>query len=230
MFSKMKTHKRELARILRREEGASIKEIARRIGAAQSSVSRWVKDVELTDEQRDALRLRAYNGHLKGKTSTSALRREARMLAQEQGRQLATRGDSLHVAGCMLYWAEGAKTRNQLRFSNSDPEMVRFFVRFLRTYFSLRDDEIRIACNLFADHVERQHQIEQFWLDTLALPSASLCKSPVNVYSKYSKKKRKNKLPYGTCRVVVSRTRVVQSIFGSIQTYAGFERDAWLDA
>jgi hypothetical protein len=45
----------------------------------------------------------------------------------------------------------------------------------------------------------------------------------------YSKKKRINKLPYGTCRVVVSRTRIVQSIFGSIQEYAGFEREAWLE-
>ena len=53
--------------------------------------------------------------------------------------------------------------------------------------------------------------------------------STVNVYSKYSKKKRINKLPYGTCRVVVSRTRIVQSIFGSIQEYAGFEREAWLE-
>ena len=47
--------------------------------------------------------------------------------------------------------------------------------------------------------------------------------------SKYSKKKRQNKLPYGTCRVTVSRTRIVQSIYGSIQEYAGFERPAWLE-
>jgi hypothetical protein len=37
-------------------------------------------------------------------------------------------------------------------------------------------------------------------------------------------------LPYGTCRIVVSRTRVVQSIYGAIQEYAGFDRPAWLDA
>jgi hypothetical protein len=51
----------------------------------------------------------------------------------------------------------------------------------------------------------------------------------VNVYSKHSKKKRRNKLPYGTCRVAVSRTRVVQSIYGAIQEIGGFERDAWLE-
>jgi hypothetical protein len=51
----------------------------------------------------------------------------------------------------------------------------------------------------------------------------------VNVYSKYSQKKRVNKLPYGTVRVTVARTRVIQSIYGSIQEYAGFDREAWLE-
>jgi hypothetical protein len=83
---------------------------------------------------------------------------------------------------------------------------------------------------LFADHVQRQHEIERFWLEVTGLPRSSLCNSIVNVYSKHSLKKRTNKLPYGTCRVVVNRTRVVQSIYGAIQEYAGFDRPAWLDA
>jgi hypothetical protein len=142
---------------------------------------------------------------------------------------LARRSDPLHAAGCMLYWAEGWKARNQVHFSNSDPQMVRFFVTFLRQSFDLRDDEIRLTCNLFADHAARQREVENFWLDVAQLPRSCLCQSIVNVYSKYSLKKRRNKLPYGTCRVVVHRTRVVQSIYGAIQEYGGFERPAWLD-
>jgi hypothetical protein len=106
--------------------------------------------------------------------------------------------------------------------------VLRFFVRFLRTYFGVDGDKVRVTCNLFADHIERQREIEQFWLDTLELPSTSLCRSTVNRYSKYSQKKRKNKLPYGTCRLCVNSTAVVQSIFGSIQEYGGFERPEWL--
>ena len=83
------------------------------------------------------LDLQAFNGHVKGRAVNSTVRRHARVLAQEEGRQLAERCEALHVAGCMLYWAEGAKDRNQIRFTNSDPEMARFFVRFLRTYFNL---------------------------------------------------------------------------------------------
>jgi hypothetical protein len=129
----------------------------------------------------------------------------------------------------MLYWAEGSKRRNEIRLSNSDPELVRYFVKFLRRYFELQDADFRITCHLFADHIERQRQIERFWLETLALPQACLRKSIVNVYSKYSQKKRTNKLPYGTCRVMVGKTCVVQSIYGAIQEYAGISREAWLD-
>jgi len=216
---------------MRRDEGAPIKEIARRVGVAASSVSRWVRDIELTAAQEQELLRRnpAYNRQLSGTAIQAANRRAERIAYQEEGRCLALRGDSCHVAGSMLYWAEGEKDRNALRFYNSDPEMVRLFVVFLKTYFDLRDEEIRITCNLFANHVQRQREIEQFWLEVAQLPESSLGKSYVNVYSKHSKKKRTNRLPYGTVRVTVCRTRVVQSIFGSIQEYAGFEREAWLE-
>jgi hypothetical protein len=228
----MKTEEREQARMLRRERGCSIKEIAARLGVARSSVSLWVRDIDLTEEQHDALRARnpIYNRQLAGRGGSSARRRAERRAYQEDGRALARKRDVFHALGCMLYWAEGGKSRNQVRFSNSDPEMVRIFVDFLRTYFDLSDENICLTCHLFADHAERQREIERFWLDVTGLPEVSLRQSVVNVYSKYSLKKRANKLPYGTCRVVVYRTRVVQGIYGAIQEYAGFDRPAWVDA
>jgi hypothetical protein len=129
----------------------------------------------------------------------------------------------------MLYWAEGARHRNSLRFTNSDPEMVRVFVRFLRERFDIEDPAFSLTCNLFAGHLVRQHELERFWLDVAGLPESCLRRSSVNVYSKYSEKKRRNKLPYGTCRITVCRTWLVQAIYGGIQEISGFTRDAWLE-
>jgi hypothetical protein len=129
----------------------------------------------------------------------------------------------------MLYWAEGSKARNYVQFTNADPEVVVFFAKFLRVHFEVQDVQMRIACNLFADHAERQREIEDYWLERLELTRSCLCKSTVNVYSKYSQKKRTNKLPYGTCSLRVHSTRLVQTIYGSIQEYGGFDRPEWLD-
>jgi hypothetical protein len=128
----------------------------------------------------------------------------------------------------MLYWAEGSRSRNSIRFTNSDPEMIRFFLRFLRVYFGVPDAKVRVTCNLFADHLERRQEVERFWLETLQLPRSCLCKSTVNTYSKYSQKKRRNKLPFGTCRIAVHDTQLTQHIYGAIQEYAGFDREEWL--
>jgi len=202
-----------------------VKQIASLLGVSQSSVSLWVRDIRLTDQQRMRLIERARSSRNR---SRSAHFRSRRLADQNEGRILARQGDAMHVAGCMLYWAEGSKSRNTVQFVNSDPAVVRCFVEFLRTHFAVSDDAFRLDCNLFADHVERQREIEQFWLNTLDLPTSCLRKSTVNVYSKYSQKKRQNKLPYGTVRLCVHSTRVVQSIYGSIQEYGGFERPEWL--
>jgi hypothetical protein len=203
-----------------------MKEIARIVGVSLSSVSLWVRDIELEGIQRASMRCRA--ARRRGEAS-AAWARARRRDAQQMGRRRARHGDRLHMAGCMLFWAEGSRGRNSVIFTNSDPAMVKYFVRFLRECFAVPDDRIRITCNLFADHAERQQEIEDFWLETTGLPRSRLAKSIVNVYSKHSKKKRRNKLFYGTCRLVVCDTAVVQSIYGAIQEYAGFDRPQWLD-
>lgn len=133
------------------------------------------------------------------------------------------------MAGCMLFWAEGSRARNSVYFTNSDPAMVRFFLDFLVKELGVARSAVRIDVNLFADHLHRQRQIEQHWLDTLDLPAACLRASTVNVYSRHSSRKRLNRLPFGTCRLSVHSTQVVQHVYGAIQEYGGFTRPQWLD-
>jgi hypothetical protein len=85
------------------------------------------------------------------------------------------------------------------------------------------------ATTWFADHAERQFEIEQFWLERLELPRERLARSIVNTYSKHSKRLRKNKLPYGTCKIVVSRQAVIQGIYGALQELGGLERPEWAE-
>lgn len=128
----------------------------------------------------------------------------------------------------MLFWAEGSRSRNTVCFTNSDPAMVRVFLDFLVDEIGVSRDSVRVEINLFADHRAHQQAIEDFWLNHLELPRRCLRASTVNVYSRYSTKKRMNRLPYGTCRLVVHSTHVVQHLYGAIQEYGGFERPEWI--
>jgi DNA-binding MarR family transcriptional regulator len=215
----VKTPERDMARKLR-GEGLSVREIEKRLGVSRSSVSLSVRDIELTDAQREALRTRP-----RGVRTDFRRRRQE---YQEAGRTTARCCEPLHASGCMLFWAEGSRSVNVVQITNSDPALLRLAAHFLRQYFNVPDEKFRVACNLFADHIERQHEIEQFWLDELALPGDCLTKSAVNRYSRYSKRKRLNKLPYGTCRVTVHDVRIAQHLYGAIQEYGGFDRPEWL--
>ena len=55
----MKAKEREEARRIRAEEGLSVGEIARRLGISRGTSSKWLRDVELTEEQRMRLDERA---------------------------------------------------------------------------------------------------------------------------------------------------------------------------
>lgn len=228
MLSVVKTAERLRARELR-ELGWSIGEIEHEPGVSRASVSVWVRDVKLEADAQQRLIERTGRGPAEAAIRNAKRAHELRLAYQREGRQFARERDGLYAIGCMLHWAEGDKCRNSVRMSNSDPELLALFVRFLRHHFAVRPEQLLVHCNFFADHVDRQHEIEQFWLRRLDLPQSSLRKSVINIYSKHSQKKRKNKLPYGTCKLYLHSTRIQHTIYGSIQEYGGFDRPEWLD-
>jgi hypothetical protein len=226
----VKPEQRQAARALRRTDGLPLRVIAERLGVAKSSVSRWVRDIELTDEQHAALREMnpRYNGQMLGQNGRRASALAVRVAAQEHGRTLARQRDALHLQGCMLYWAEGSKSRNRAIFTNSDLEMAKLFVRFLRRCYAVNDDKIALTVNCYATNGLTPREIVAWWLHELGLPNACARRPTVNRVSSASRLRRGHVLPYGTARLVVHSVVLVQSIFGAIQEYGGFDRPEWL--
>jgi hypothetical protein len=225
----MKAAEREEARRLR-TGGLTMQVIAKRLAVAVSSVSRWTRDIELTREQQEALR--RSNPILDAqRIGREAMRRSARaerVKAQEHGRAFAQRRDPLHVAGCMLFWAEGSKRRDAVVFTNSDVNMLAHFLTFLRSCYRVPDEKVRLALNCHLGNGLALEDIEDWWLTRLDLPRTCLRAHTLNRVSKASLGKRRT-LPYGTARIVVCSTFIAQSIYGAIQEYAGIGRPEFLD-
>jgi hypothetical protein len=221
---------REEARRLRREEGLALRVIAARLDVALSSVSLWTRDIELTEAQHERLRQAnpIYNQQLRGQAGRSASARAARLAAQEHGRAVARQSDPEHLAGCMLHWAEGSNARNSVVFTNSDPEMLRAYLRFLRGPCEVEDERIALSVNCHLNNGLSVAEIEAWWLAQLDLPASALRAATVNRASTASRWGR-NVLVYGTGRLSVHSTFLMQSIYGAIQEHAGFDRPAWLD-
>lgn len=127
----------------------------------------------------------------------------------------------------MLFWAEGSKNRNNAILTNSDPDLLRVFRRFLRDCYELPDERVAFSVNCFLGNGVTLEEIEAWWLAALDLPRSSLRASAVNRPSSASRRRGRT-LVYGTGRLAVASTAVVQSIYGAIQEYAGIDRPEWL--
>jgi hypothetical protein len=212
----------------------SLKKIAAEVGVSPSSVMVWTEDIGLTAEQTAANLSRSGGPWDPERLHAASAARSARCRAkraeyQEQGRRRAREGDPLHQAGCMLYWAEGSKDRNDVRLTNSDARLVRFFCRFLVESLAIDPHDIRLSINVYTNNGLTIAEIEEHWLKILGLPRSCLRKHTLNHTPTSSSGRARGRLPFGVCRVSVCRTQAVQHIYGAIQEYVGFDEPAWID-
>jgi hypothetical protein len=128
----------------------------------------------------------------------------------------------------MLYWAEGAKARTSIQFSNSDARMVVLFRRFLTDSLGIELGTIRMSLNVYTNNGLSVEQIEAYWLNLLGLPQTSVRKHALNHRPTSSSGRARNKLPYGVCTLTVNNSWMLQHIYGAIQEYGGFDEPRWL--
>jgi len=209
-----------------RLQGVSVRDIAQQLNVSKGTVSVWVREIQLTDEQIETLKdkQRHNSGRMKGAQANRERFKALRFDYQQAGREKAKEGRPLHLAGCMLYWAEGGKSPNNIHFVNSDPNMMRLFMQFLREELFVPEALMTLRIHCHTQDVIEQRRIEIYWLHLLSLNDTSLRKTLFKQGSDKSKKVLQN----GLCTIRVHRVEYVQHIYGAIQEYAGFENPSWL--
>jgi hypothetical protein len=229
-----KPEERRIARRLR-AEGWSYKRIAAQLGVSPSSVLYWTRDIVLTPEQVEK-NLRGPRGPLSPELiarRAEGVRRAARARRldhQAEGRARARLDppDPLHLAGCMLYWAEGSKSRNCAKLANSEISLVKFFKQFLVGCFNVPPEKFAFCLHVYLGNGIELPEIERRWLDALELPRSCLRKHSINPLPTSSSGQKRNRLPYGVGTLSCCDTHIVQHIYGAIQEYAGFDEPRWL--
>jgi len=224
-----KPEKQKKAREMRKQ-GQSVTGIAKKLGVAKSSVSKWTRDIVLTPEQEANLRNsnERRKAQKKGARANVRIHREKRIRYQDAGRAKAREGDPLHLAGCMLYWAEGKKSRSSVSFVNSDVNMMVFFIHFLRESLKIKEEKISFRIIAYLGNGLTEDDIITYWMEHLQLTEENRNKCRFNDQPA-SSKQRGRKLLYGVCEVTYSSTELMQGIYGAIQEYAGFDYPDWLD-
>jgi len=205
---------RRRARLLRRN-GLAITEIAKKLGVAKSSVSLWVRDIELSKIQIDFLTGKKFSNESIEKRRKTRLKNEESKReslikkAEKEVTKLSKR--ELWLIGVMLYWAEGGKTqRGLVRFSNGDPEMVKIMMNFFRKVCDVPEEKFRGYIHI---HPHLNHKkAEKYWSSISRIPLKNFFKTyrKVNI----SSQNKKNTLPFGVMDIYICDTKLFLKITG----------------
>ena len=203
-----------------RKHGASYNEIISKIHIPKSTVSDWCKDIKLTKVQIYRLYAAKKEGALKGSYIAAKRKKDKRISQtkeiynnglQEVGK-LSKR--ERFVIGVALYAAEGTKIDKGCCLSNSDPNIVKFMIRWFQEFGSVPKDKFRGA--IWLHEGLNEEKAKKFWSQLTDIPLSQFYKTYRAKDKKFSKKIRKNIHEYGVFSFYVNETNLLRKIMGWI--------------
>ena len=173
-----------------RKKGFSYSEILKEIPVAKSTLSLWLRSVGLAKKQRQRLTEKRLNVLLRGakakKDQRLILTKEIKDKAKKEIGELSKR--ELWLIGTALYWAEGSKQKEHnvsqvVKFSNSDPLMIRIFLRWLKNICKISKSEIYFRIALHETAINKLAKVQKYW--------ANITGFSINNFGKIDWKKNK---------------------------------------
>jgi len=199
-----------------RKTGLSYGEIAKKLNVSKSTLSYWLKDIPLTNEQQKRLYTKQVFILSKGPQSQKERRkREVNKITSEAEKEIKSPValETYKILGAALYWAEGSKT-NGLKITNSDPNLILFMVKWFKKILGVSPKDLKVWLNIYPQ--QNDSDIKKFWSSLTEIPLKNFGKSYIKPLNKNYKK---NNLYYGTVSIKVPRgTDMRYKIFGWIKS------------
>lgn len=207
-----KLEERTRARELR-AQAWTLQEIADELGVAKSSVSVWVRDVEFAAKPRRRVAAQRSYVH----PARKAKLRQIQRLDREGVERVGTLSDrEFLMAGIALYAGDGSKQDGRVSFANSNPTIVRFFCRWLRTFFDI--DESRLRVRLYLHEGLDLDAAVEHWSSVTGIPPGQFSK-PYRARPDASI--RHNKHEFGCAHIVYSCSPTIRAIMGLMAALLG---------
>jgi len=170
-------HEKEKA-ISLRKKGLSYSEILKQIPVAKSTLSLWLREVGLSEKQRQKLTLKKLEAAKRG----AAYQREKRLLlmkaikehSKSEIERINIGRKELWLMGIMLYWAEGTKEKENghatsVQFSNSDPFMIKLFLRWLFEICKVSEEQVKYEIYIHESNKPRVEVVKRFWAEAIGI-------------------------------------------------------------
>jgi len=169
---------RDLLQELYIEQGLSARQVACHLGVSSKAVTYWLRKHGIkTRSHREAM----------------ALRRLKRFHYDPPGKE------KLELVGLALFWAEGTKFKKRVEVTNTDPELIKVFLRFLREVCQV--EETSLHCRLQLHNPDFLAESLEYWSQVTDIPEERFTRRYLR-----PDKGGNPKHPYGILSVCVNDT------------------------
>lgn len=167
-------HLKEDALELRRN-GLSITLIESELGVPRSTLYGWIKNIELSEKQKQRLHESRSDGWAKARKKALEVNRSKKALRMLQAKKEAVATldkinltpEILDLAFAMLYYGEGSKNGGT-SLASSDKNILLFMLKVLRLNYKIENSDIRCELHLRAD--QDRELMKKYWSEALKLP------------------------------------------------------------
>ncbi len=175
-----------------RKTGASLRDVEKQLGIPRSTLNGWFMKIILTDEQKELIRTRWLAVLAKSRVSSKPWHNNEKKKRLKEAEEKADLIISklnfkdtnlIELALSMLYLGEGFKT-NQTGIGNSNPLILKFFIKTLKEIYSIDTQNIKCDLHLRAD--QNDLEMKNFWSKELELPLSCFRKSCFDLRTKGS--------------------------------------------
>lgn len=205
-----------------RLQGYTYGQIRGELNLAKSTLSDWLKNLPLSEEQLNLLLKNRNNSRdvrverFRQTAKNKRLLRLTNIFNEQKKELLPLSKRELLIAGLLLYWGEGNKQRGRVAISNTDPKVIQFALYWLDKAFEIPKSKMRILLHLYSDmNIEEE---TCFWSQILRIPTEQFNKP-------YIKKTTRQGLTYksfghGTCNLICLNSALAEKIAMSIKALA----------
>ncbi|MEK7648906.1 MAG: helix-turn-helix domain-containing protein [Patescibacteria group bacterium] len=213
-----------------RKKGMSLRDIVKIVPVAKSTLSLWLKEVHLSKPQKQRLTQKKLEAGRRGgiKRKNERIVRTQAIFDEAASDITDLSKKDLWLMGIMLYWAEGSKAKEYrptcgIKFSNSDPHMLRLFQYWLKEVFMINEDRLNYEIYIHKSSYYSLKKVTRYWSRILKVPLSKL----THIYFKTNKIKttRHNigKSYYGLiCMRVTKSTDLYRRIEGWIRAIGNY--------
>ncbi|OGM96426.1 MAG: hypothetical protein A3B86_03145 [Candidatus Yanofskybacteria bacterium RIFCSPHIGHO2_02_FULL_38_22b] len=120
--------------------------------------------------------------------------------------KLSRSEEKLLIAAVMLYYGEGAKTGQCVDFANSDPLMLKIFLKFLREICGVKETRLRFYLYCFSN--QNTNALIRYWCDFLNISRENFTKP----YIRKADINLKRTTKYGVLHIRYSDLRLLRKI------------------